>query len=374
MANSDRSQQRIRKILQLVPTRECNLSCVYCYEKDKDASARTPVDVAKGAMSDAFCDEPLDELEIHFHGGEPFVAFHEMREMCEWLWEAPRPKPYICLATTNGTFIHGDIKEWVSKNRERFILSLSLDGTREMQNLNRSSSFDKIDLDFFYEAFPSQPIKMTLSRLTLPMLADGIIFLHRRGFTLTCNHAYGIDWREEDVHMFADQLRKLCDFYLQNPRIEPCSIAAMQLAQMSSVPPVSKWCGAGTSMTCIDRFGRRYPCHMFLESPYSTVVGLKERVDDGLKGALLDEECKECTIAPMCPTCYGMNLIETGALQKRDVMHCKFSKVRARAAAYLVAEMIANRERDYVYLRNKSRAEMYDLVRSVRTLNNEKEL
>lgn len=34
------------------------------------------------------------------------------------------------------------------ENKERFIVGLSLDGTREMHNRNRSNSYDKIDIPF----------------------------------------------------------------------------------------------------------------------------------------------------------------------------------------------------------------------------------
>lgn len=43
-----------------------------------------------------------------------------------------------------------------------------------MHNLNRSNSYNDIDVDFFRKTWPTQAIKMTISAETLPMLADGI--------------------------------------------------------------------------------------------------------------------------------------------------------------------------------------------------------
>ncbi len=57
-------------------------------------------------------------------------------------------QPYICFATTNGTLIKDEIKEWIEQNSERFWLGLSVDGTKAMHNLNRSNSYDQIDTNF----------------------------------------------------------------------------------------------------------------------------------------------------------------------------------------------------------------------------------
>lgn len=49
-----------------------------------------------------------------------------------------------------------------------------------MHNVNRSNSYDDIDLDFFLEMYPEQDVKMTVSRETLPHLAEGVIELHQK--------------------------------------------------------------------------------------------------------------------------------------------------------------------------------------------------
>ena len=148
LARQENSKTR-RKIVELVLTEQCNLSCVYCYEHDKDV-LKMPNDIAKKAIEEAFTDSSFNEVEIDFFGGEPFLAFNDMKEICEWFWQQDWPKPYIVFAPTNGTLVHGDVRDWIYKNRERFFLGLSVDGTASMHNLNRCNSFDKIDLDFFF--------------------------------------------------------------------------------------------------------------------------------------------------------------------------------------------------------------------------------
>lgn len=113
-----------------------------------------PLNIAQSGIKSTFeraKKEQIDYVEILFHGGEPFIAFQRIKDICEWLWAQEWPTKYICYATTNGTLIHNEVKEWLMKNKERFIVGLSLDGTREMHNRNRSNSYDKIDIPFFIE-------------------------------------------------------------------------------------------------------------------------------------------------------------------------------------------------------------------------------
>lgn len=77
---------------------------------------------------------------------------------------------------------------------------------------------------------------MTVSRETLPALADGVIDLHRKGFIVSCNLAYDIDWSShENEKILERELDKLIEFYLANPEIEPCSMLEMGISNVGLV-------------------------------------------------------------------------------------------------------------------------------------------
>ena len=320
----------------LTITETCNLDCVYCYEHNKksmEMSKELILNIVENELQ-----KSSTALEISFHGGEPFLKFDLMRETAEYFWNKYNPEnKYVFFATTNGTLLTEEIKNWLSKNKEHFWCGLSYDGTEEMQNINRSNSSKDIDLDYFKKTWPEQGIKMTVSDLTLPNLAAGTIFLHKKGFDVYNNLAYGIDWNDDtNITIFSKQLEILIEFYLANPNIKPSTILSMNVewfTKDNNIKP-QRYCGAGKHMVCYDTVGKEYPCHFFMDMNFNkdkprTLNNNILNNDD----CLLDPLCNDCEIKLVCPTCYGYNYVTTGDPMKRDRAHCILSKIQAVACA-----------------------------------------
>lgn len=295
--------------------------------------------IAKSAIERHFRDSnSFDELQIEFFGGEPFIQFELIQTICDWVLSKSWAKRYLFFATTNGTLIHGKIQDWVYKHKECFSLALSLDGLPEMHNHNRSGSFDKIDCRFFANTWPKQPVKMTVSRHTLPLLAQGVEFLHNMGFKVDGNLAQGIDWSDAaNITLVADQLDKLVSFYVNHPEIEPSGFLSMDIQRATQSVPIIKWCGVGTEMVAVGIDGQEYPCHIF--QPLS--LGNKARTSAQISftdfTSLQDERCANCVLLPICPTCYGISYLLTGNPAIRDKALCTLTKVRALACSKMHA-------------------------------------
>ncbi len=325
------------------------------------------VQVAMDAIRNAFeSSGDFDELEIDFHGGEPLLAFKEIHEICEWLWKHTWEKPYICFATTNGTLLRGKIKDWVSANHERFVLGLSLDGTPEMHDVNRSKSFTSIDIGFFLGLWPFQPVKMTISPLTLPDLAKGIIYFQVNQIPFTANFAFGIDWPRDAELVLADQLAILNDYYVARPELVPPPFMVLPIHRVLSEVGSMRQCGSGRSMSCIDRNGFSYPCHMFLPSSLG-IPGIDAPAAASILEAapLLNQECERCCLAGICPTCYGLSLARYGAVEARDGMLCRFTRVRARSSASLISRMILSGWEKYRFFFGKPISETVDSISAI---------
>lgn len=262
-----------RKTIVLQITENCNLACTYCYQHAKKRSVINE-DILKGIISKSFEEQnDFDELEFDFIGGEPLLYMPLIRRVCEWTWSAPRSKPYMFFATTNGVCLNDDDKNWFRLHKDSFWLGISLDGTKVMHDINRCGSYDKIDKDFFLHTWPDQYVKMTVSPRSIECFSEGVISLLEYGFKVTANLAYGVDWRDEKyIAILTKELRKMVDYYLSHENVEPIMLLNMPLFKLGKTDP-ERYCGAGIGMVAYDVKGQVYPCQLFYSTTGSSFDG-----------------------------------------------------------------------------------------------------
>ncbi len=325
-----------KKTIMLTITEHCNLDCKYCYEKNKSLrtmSIETALAIIEMELTK---DDGYDLCEVQFFGGEPFLEFGLVRDICNYIWEREWPKTVSCFATTNGTLVHDEIQQWLFENKDRFTCSLSLDGIKEAHDINRCNSFDAIDIDFFHRTWPEQTAKMTISPESLPYLADSVIFFHENNIPFSNNLAYGVNWEDETLFAIMNQqLEQLADYYIRHPHASICRMLDLHIEAVNYPHKVNRWCGAGVSLSAYDVEGNCYPCHLF--QPLSSED--KAPTDDIIKSFsslnTMDTRCENCPIYNVCPTCYGHNYAATGDIAERDESLCKFTQLNTLVASYI---------------------------------------
>lgn len=332
------------KNVMLTVTEKCNLNCIYCFEKNKSAKSMT-FETAKRIIDYEMAENnEYDSILFDFMGGEPFVEFALIKQICEYVWSKQWTKKYMFFASTNGTLIHGEIQEWLSAHYKEFVCGLSLDGTREQHNLNRCNSFDAIDIDFFATTWSLQSVKMTVSPESLPDLYNGIRFIHALGFRVKSNLAYGPDWSGEiNKQVFEQQLKQLIEYYVENPEVEPTTLVNMDLIPVAyPKEKLHKWCGMGGQMVAYDIYGNKYPCHFFQEMT-SGVDECKDvwSIDYSKIHCNANKKCKECILKNSCPTCYGYNYSQFHDYCHKDDYICELKKRSAVATATLTYRRLA---------------------------------
>lgn len=333
-----------RRSVTITLTEACNLDCTYCYENHKSKnkiSIETLKDIVKKEMTS---DNEYNAVEFDLFGGEPFLEFDKIKEIYDYILTLDSDKKYILFASTNGTLVHGEVKEWL-RTHPYFMCGLSYDGTTAMQDINRSNSSSKIDLDFFLEMYPEQDIKMTISKESLETLADGVIFLQEKGFKVACNLAYNIDWSDEcNKEILQRELMKLINYYLQHPKIKPASILEISIMNVSNAYNENKkirQCGAGLSNVAYHIDGTAYPCQFFMplsvgEEKAKKSLELKF-YDEEIPEELVEEKCVKCVAQSVCPTCYGSNYAATGNMYRHDDNYCELTKIIIKARSYFKA-------------------------------------
>ena len=342
-----------RKIVTLVLTHQCNLRCTYCYEEHKDDHVMRYEQAVEILDNEFRFDDGYDEIEIDLFGGEPLLEFDLIVRLVDFVKNGCYRKPFIFFASTNGVLLTDEMKKWFVDNRDYIMLGLSLDGTREMHNLNRCGSFDKIDLDFFVKTYGIQPVKMTVSQETLPMLAEGVIFIQRSGFTVDCNLAYGIDWSDKNNRkILCDQLKKLMEFYFDNTQLEVCSMLDIKRIFMVSYSDKNKGslrvCGSGSAMKAYDCDGESYACQFFLPLSIGeekarkskSIVFPKHEIPDDLA----DPKCKSCILRNCCMHCIGSNYAATGNIYQHDETMCELFKIQFKAIAYFALKRFQKKQ------------------------------
>jgi len=311
-------------------------------------------DTAKTVIDWIFDNIPDDNngVEIGFIGGEPLLEFDLIKEIFAFTCLNKQNYNFIFFATTNGTILSEDMKEWFAAHKELFVLGLSLDGARETHNYNRNNSFDEIDIDFFLANWPNQGIKMTLSEYSLPRLAENVKYLHSKGF----KNIGGVNLAESNfdwsgdiyIKILVPQLKELVEFYDNNDTLVLNQMFNRQLCSCEvKEKEKHKWCGIGCPFFDVD--GKMYPCAFFTPMTF-TEDELSEisKTDFTVNDNFIDDYCfKNCYIYPICPTCVGANYLNFKSFKERDKRRCRIQKLISLFIADLQAKRIMKNPKIY---------------------------
>lgn len=357
------SRMKIR-IITLVLTKNCNLSCVYCYEKHdhRDGKIMEFSTAQENIARYLEADDEFEGVEVDFFGGEPMLAFPLIRNIVEWVLSREWPKAYRFMIGTNGTVLNDEIKKWLIEHRGYVSVSLSIDGNKTAHNLTRDNSYDLIapNIPFFMENWPNQPAKMTIIADTIPYLADSIIELEEMGMNFTANMAFEDFWgtpgeKDRLLGMHKEQLSRLVDYYAERPYLFPVSPLLDSVPEYLGLPhdrldaiiqkekkekDCTRYCGAGHEMVTVDVDGQNYPCHRFLPwvSGFSPPGEPTNRQTDWKP-----DECSNCKLIHSCPTCAGFNWETHKDTGTRTTFHCDAYKLEVLASARLEAIRIGQR-------------------------------
>lgn len=339
----ERAPER-RRTCMLMVTHQCNLNCVYCYERFKDAAEMDFETAKRAILTEAQYvkdhRDNFDEMEIDFMGGEPLMNMKLIQQVVEWLEnEQPIDIPYICFATTNGTLVE-KYADWLEKHRETFCLGVSYDG-RSHHAANRGELAKKIPLKKCYDWWPFQGFHMTISKDSIKTFGADIKYLHQKHpeYQISAALAQGVDWDDADVEDYKKQLAIIANYYL-NPRrnqaIRPINLLMRNIGSavlLNQGESQKKFCGSGSGMIAYDTDGRTYACHMF------TPIVMGEEKAKQLRDSdfacwdipLEDPVCTTCILKNYCPTCLGFNYHFRGDVRERDKRQCKMYLAELRA-------------------------------------------
>ncbi len=128
--------------LDLILTARCNLTCRYCYQREKRPLAmsretlRAALDLALATSRPA--------VAINFYGGEPLLEWDMIEHTVRYVASRRSLGKLVRFKViTNGTLITPEVTAFLARNNIR--LQLSFDGVEAVQDLRAPGSFGELD-------------------------------------------------------------------------------------------------------------------------------------------------------------------------------------------------------------------------------------
>lgn len=343
------------KTVTLMVTEDCNLHCKYCYEENKTKKVMT-LTAAQTAV-DFLLAQPADRDTVvwEFIGGEPFLEIDLIDQITDYIIEKSKGHPCgnktMFSFTTNGTLLgEPKVRAYLTKDKCRKSVSLSLDGDQRVHDINRCGSWESVmaNFDWWRKNFPWCTTKSTVNRVSLPHIMDSIRFVAGLGLTdIFMNVVYEEEWDATDAHVYEAQLREVADYLLEDGRYQNVHVSFFNEALTAeNLPPRSAWCGCGNAMIMVSPDGGLYPCLRFYSGRNQWPIGdIAKGIDqDRLRPFYFchnerSPKCGACQVRAKCPHCIGWDYNSTGSIFIRSTNVCEMFKAQIRVNEYFFARI-----------------------------------
>lgn len=313
-------------------TNNCNLSCSYCFEHNKSThrdmmDPKDAVEIIKTAYSSHYVNPKFGSFTINFFGGEPFLNWEAMKAIVDYCSENKLEVNYGI--TTNLTILTDEMIDYVDKYNLHLLVSI--DGTKEIHDKNRSNSFDKVyhnlqrlkerDLLIYVEA------RMTILPEDAASMFQSVKFLIDFGIDNICPMPVtDVEWTDEELINYKLNFGAMVDYFVVKSNEEDYhrNISIKNVNDMLTnvlSPDVSDdmLCSIFSNRWCaIDTNGDVYPCHQL---PTSTPeIKAKNKIGNVFTGVeedmLLKEPRKVSYHKEECDTCNAKGTCKGGCPQE----------------------------------------------------------
>jgi sulfatase maturation enzyme AslB (radical SAM superfamily) len=246
----------------LILTDECNFNCSYCYQKGGEKTL--DVFTVENAL-DFFLPYLKEHCYINFTGGEPLLAFEQIRKAIDCIQVKNRTlnKKIHYSITTNGSLINDDILQFLKQHE--FSSSLSFDGIA--QDISREKGSYKQVVSVIEKILESQGIALETNSVFTPAtvgyLSKSIQFLMELGVT-NINLALSkiLFWNSASLLRLEKELRTLKRFILSFYK----KTGAIPLTSFKRDFQKGIFtCIAGKNLMALAPDGRLWGCHLFPE-------------------------------------------------------------------------------------------------------------
>jgi uncharacterized protein len=302
----------------------------------------------------------LSEVFISFYGGEPLLEFDLIKQCVSYAKSKTEGRRVKFSMTTNGTLLSESIVDFLVAND--FILSISLDGSKEEHDVNRKfvngkGSFDAIieNIKRIKKRYPKYDKQISIMTTINPHvdLSCVLEYFNTNEFfndksimfntmnqislkhELTYEEKYYRIRNYEYIKALFSMIGKL-DVKYVSPLVMKSRITVGQMqkqihsrARMGVVAHHGGPCMPGVHRLFVRADGALFPCERVNETlDYFQIGTLKEGFDiNQIRkimniGKLTENECKECLSLRQCSLCAGQIEFETELTKKEKQKEC----------------------------------------------------
>ena len=354
--------------LDLELTTACNLRCPYCYIGQ--GACQTKATISNETLEDALdliamwgLTQPKGKqqaTECNFYGGEPLLAFDQLRYFVEGA-KARGYKLRYCVIS-NGTIDKPDIVDYCKHNGIK--VQRSLDGCPEAMELCRGAG----TLEKYNEATQvwqdyDWTRRSTIIPATAKYIAQSLKYFEQQGFRkgISPQPDYYADWSPQEIEDFRESLWELGSETVRDVRAGRGVFHTFwfqkEFDRFKAVPnrgyKSSIGCGAGKGLWCCSWDGYLFICHRFASESRDSewCVGRVRDVVDGTARGLgttvqanlqrywrkqTNPECSDCIGRYGCTMgCYHVNHKCTGSMLTPPPLYCTIKRETAQVVTWI---------------------------------------
>lgn len=362
--------ERKVRALCLNVTRDCNMSCTYCFtRRQKTTSSHSPfmnISTAKKAIQ-FLVQNSLDRapLQIDFFGGEPLLNFEVVRKTVAFAKKISKDmgRKMTFTLTTNGSLLDEKIGAFL--DREGFQVILSLDGVPEIHNAHRpfrggSPSWDEVfwRIERFLRKrnYKNYYIRGTFTHQSLNIEETARYFISHNLLRFSLEPARGAldePWavKECDLPLLFRQYENLTRLSIEHYHNEkPFDFFHFNIFQEPPLCITRRLCGcgAGVEYLSISPDGEIFPCHQLhgelefsMGSVFDEIMSFRFKTVSCMfldLHILNKQKCRQCWARYYCSGgCHANNYFACGNIREPDMLGCSLQKKRLECALWIQA-------------------------------------
>lgn len=324
--------------MAIMLSNQCNLQCSYCIESSKNTHSVISFENIINQLSNI-----EDHAVIEFTGGEPLLHIELIMKVIEWANNHGRQ--FFWAITTNGQIKLDEI--FIDKYFSKFYsIRISIDGPREVHNLNRGKGSFEHAIDFLkilhakeiYNIYLNPTFtKETIRNLfhTTQWFLDIQKEFDLPKLKFNLNIADKIEWTTDDYLIYEKQLEHILTWYvlLSKDDKKYFSLECLERAYTNSTKFMDHFtvCSAGVDVFALSPGGELVPCLTDLfDGGIPSHPVLSDFSDENKYSKLtISKDYPECFICDryQCSPCPSLFKMMTGDMKKIPDNFCKFGKV-----------------------------------------------